>query len=167
MAKQNSNMVITGYKVDPTTQQITSLEVNGETVETGGEPELQNKSVAISSMEQFDSFATGMYVKEVEPSEGYDGMSKANFQVSALLFAPETLYEATLGGTKKILIQNIDIDASGYITAFSGSLYTMYGSSAGVYLSKADYQVAEGPCGGTKTVRVDGVTYTTATKSWS
>lgn len=163
----NSNLEITNYKVDPTSQQISEIYINGEKLETGSEPKLQNKSVDIRSMDQFDKFATGMYVKEVEPSEGYDGMSKANFQVSALLFAPETLYEATLGGTKKILIQNITIDTNGYITAFSGSLYTLYDSSAGVYLSKADYQVAEGPCGGTKTVRVDGVTYTTATKSWN
>lgn len=166
MAKSNSNLTITDYKVDPISQQISEIYINGEKLETGSEPKLQNKSVDIRSMDQFDSFATGMYVKEVEPSEGYDGMSKADFQVSALLFAPNTLHEATLGSNKKVLIENISISSTGSITAFSGNLYTLWGSSAGVYFAKADYQVTEGPCGGTKTVRVDGETYTSATLSW-
>lgn len=167
MAKSNSNMVITGYKVDPTTQQITSLEVNGEAVETGGDPNLQNVDVSIVTLNYFDSHSAGAYVKEVEPSAEYDGMSKVTFYVNDTLMASNTLHEATLGSNKKVLIENISISSTGSITAFSGNLYTMYGSSTGVYLSKTDYQVAGGPCGGTKTVRVDGVTYTTATKSWS
>ena len=36
--KSNSNMVITGYSVNPTTQEITSLEVNGEAIELSPEP---------------------------------------------------------------------------------------------------------------------------------
>lgn len=162
----NSNLTITDYKVDPTSQQISEVYINGEKLETGSEPKLQNKSVDIRSMDQFDTFATGMYVKEVEPSEGYDGLSKATFGVSAALMAPNTLHEATLGSNKKVLIENIQVDSGNYITAFSGNLYTMWGSSAGVYFAKADYQVTEGPCGGTKKVKVEGVDYDTATLSW-
>lgn len=163
----NSNLTITDYKVNPTSQQISEVYINGEKLETGGEPKLQEINVNIINTNYFDEHSGNSYAKYVEPDVGYDGLSKVNFYVNDALMAPNTLYEATLGSNKKVLIENISINSNGYITSFSGNLYTMYGSSTGVFFGKANYQVTEGPCGGTKTVRVDGANYTTATLSWS
>lgn len=170
--KSNSNMIITGYTVDPTTQQITSLEVNGETVETGSEPVLQNKSVYIRSMDQFDRFATGMYVKEVEPSEGYDGMSKANFQVSSLLFATESMKMVTLkkfssSTTTKVVITNSNVvdyyDFQDISTVtFYGKLYTI--SETGI-LTDTSYTLETGPCGST-VVKIGSSYYDKIKLSW-
>lgn len=172
MAKSNSNMVITGYKVDPTTQQITSLEVNGEAVETGGEPNLQNKSVDIRSMDQFDSFATGMYVKEVEPSEGYDGMSKATLMVSALLFAVDNMKMVTLIDergltTKKVVITNSNVVSFSYVNidVFSGKLYVPQSSSSTGNLSNTSYTLGTGSCG-EKTVTIGTTTFNRIKLGW-
>ena len=73
--KSNSNMEITGYSIDPTTQQITSLEVNGEVVETGGAADLdENKAVSID---------VSMYTEPVvvNPTSGKDGMKKSNYNL--------------------------------------------------------------------------------------
>lgn len=86
MAKSNSNMVITGYKVDPTTQQITSLEVNGEAVETGGADLDENKTVSID---------VSTYTKPVvvNPTSGKDGMKKATITLTNLIGEPSRLYK--------------------------------------------------------------------------
>lgn len=170
--KPNSNTIITGYKVDPTTQQITSLEVNGESVETGGDPNLQNKSETISSMDQFDSFATGMYVKEVEPSEGYDGLSKATFQVSSLLFAVDNMKMVTLineltSTTKKAVITNSNVVSFSYVNidVFSGKLYVPQNGTSTGNLSDTSYTLGTGSCG-EKTVTIGTATFNKIKLGW-
>lgn len=85
--KSNSNMEITGYSIDPTTQQITSLEVNGEVVETGGAADLdENKAVSID---------VSMYTEPVvvNPTSGKDGMKKATITLTSLIGEPSRLYK--------------------------------------------------------------------------
>ena len=170
--KSNSNLTITDYKVDPTSQQISEVYINGEKLETGSEPVLQNKSVSISSMSQFDSFATGYHIKEIEPSEGYDGMSKATFEVSASLFAPTSMKMVTLrkvssSTTTNGVITNSNIgDSSSFhdisTVTFYGKFYTI--SETGI-LSDTSYTLEAGPCGST-VVRVGSSYYDKIKLGW-
>lgn len=168
----NSNLTITDYKVDPNSQQISEVYINGEKLETGSEPVLQNKSVEIRSMDQFDRFTTGMYVKEVEPSEGYDGMSKANFAVSSSLFASDSMKMVTLkkissSTTTKVVITNSNVvdyyDFQDISTVtFSGKLYTISGTGI---LTDTSYTLETGPCGST-VVRIGSSYYDKIKLSW-
>lgn len=71
----NSNFEITNFTVDPTTQQITSLEVNGEVVETGGADLDDNKAVSID-------VSTYSAPVVINPTSGKDGMKKATITLS-------------------------------------------------------------------------------------
>ena len=161
----NSNMTITDFKINPTSQQISEIYINGEKLETGSEPTLQNKSATITSMEQFDTFATGRYVKTLEPSEGYDGLSKATVQISALLFAADNMKMVTLKSgsmTVQALIQNTDATSiQGYINTFGGTLYINSSST----LTKTEYTVTTDACGH-KIVTINNVSYTQIKLGW-
>lgn len=84
--KSNSNMEITGYTVNPTTQQITSLEVNGEVVETGGADLDENKTATIN-------VSTYTVPVVVNPTEGKDGMKKATITLTNIPDRPWKLYK--------------------------------------------------------------------------
>ena len=73
--KSNSNTNITNFSVDPITQQITSLEVNGEVVETGGADLDENKTATID-------VSTYTEPVEITPTSGKDGMAKATITLS-------------------------------------------------------------------------------------
>lgn len=73
--KPNSNTNITNFSVDPITQQITSLEVNGEVVETGGADLDDNKAVSID-------VSTYSGTVEVNPTSGKDGMKKVSIDLT-------------------------------------------------------------------------------------
>lgn len=82
----NSNFEITNYSVDPTTQQITSLEVNGEIVETGGADLDENKAVSID-------VSTYTEPVVVNPTAGKDGMKKATITLTNRIGEPSRLYK--------------------------------------------------------------------------
>ena len=64
----NSNFNITKVTVDPISQEITNLEINGKAVETGGEVE-ENHTDTIDVINSDDLVV-------IEPSDGYDAMEK-------------------------------------------------------------------------------------------
>ena len=76
----NSNFNITKVTVDPVSQEITNLEVNGKEINTGG-GEVQEKVISIlnvsslfpDSGEESDSVI-------IEPDEGYDAMGSVAIQ---------------------------------------------------------------------------------------
>lgn len=72
----NSNFNITKVVVDPTSQEISSLEVNGKAVETGPVVELQDN--------RRETINVGTYTVPVviTPSKGYDAMEKATITLS-------------------------------------------------------------------------------------
>lgn len=71
--KSNSNTNITNFTVDPITQQITSLEVNGETV---GSADLDDNKTATINVSTYTEPV------EVIPTSGKDGMKKATITLS-------------------------------------------------------------------------------------
>lgn len=73
--KPNSNMTITGYTVNPISQEISTLEVNGEAVSTGPVDLEDNKAATID-------VSTYTQPVEVTPTEGKDGMEKAIITLS-------------------------------------------------------------------------------------
>lgn len=73
--KPNSNMIVTGYTVNPTSQEISTLEVNGEAVSTGSADLEDNKAATID-------VSTYTQPVEVTPTEGKDGMEKATITLS-------------------------------------------------------------------------------------
>ena len=66
----NSNFNITKVTVDPVSQEITNLEINGKAVETGG----SNLQVGELSLAPGDS---GIF----EPDDDYDGFSRVDYEV--------------------------------------------------------------------------------------
>ena len=80
----NSNFEITNYSVDPVTQQITSLEVNGTPVSSSIDLE-DNKAATIN-------VSTYTQPVEVTPTEGKDGMKKATITLSNIPSGSVTLY---------------------------------------------------------------------------
>ena len=76
----NSNYNITKVTVDPVSQEITNLEVNGKEVSTGG-GEVQEK--VISTLNVSSLFPDGDGKPDsviIEPDEGYDAMSSVEIQ---------------------------------------------------------------------------------------
>lgn len=68
----NSNFNITKVVVDPVSQEITNLEINGKAVETGGEANLQ-----VGYLEDIHPGDSGIF----EPDEEYDGFSYVEYDV--------------------------------------------------------------------------------------
>lgn len=72
----NSNFNITKVTVDPVSQEITNLEINGKAVETGGEAELQEKVYDVDNKLNVSSlFGPKPTPVQVRPSSDYDGIS--------------------------------------------------------------------------------------------
>lgn len=82
--KSNSNLQITGFTVDPTSQEITSLEVNGTPVSSSADLE-DNKSATIN-------VSTYTVPIEVVPTAGQIGMKKATITLSNIPGGSVTLY---------------------------------------------------------------------------
>lgn len=80
----NSNFNITKVTVDPVSQEISSLEINGKPVETGGEANLQEGTIDIF----FNGYTT------LTPDEGYDGFSSVKINTEVQL--PTSLFITTL-----------------------------------------------------------------------
>lgn len=78
--KSNSNLRITGFTVDPTSQEITSLEVNGTTV--SGSADLENNKTATINVSTYTEPV------EVTPTSGKDGMKKATITLSSIPVVP-------------------------------------------------------------------------------
>ena len=87
----NSNFNITKVTVDPTSQEITNLEINGKAFESGSEPNLEEVTDTINE--------NGTFL--IEPSEGYDGISSLDLTVDVGL-VPYTL--------KSVLLTQCDFD---------------------------------------------------------
>ena len=88
----NSNFNITKVTVDPVSQEISSLEINGKPIETGSEPNLQEGTVDISN----NGYTT------LTPNEGYDGFSSVEINTEVQLPTPlfiTTLYECGQDGS--------------------------------------------------------------------
>lgn len=86
-------MVITGYTVDKTTQQITSLEVNGETVETGTSAKLFDLEAEWDYQEDGDRiFIPNSDIKE----EGYDGISRVDITITNVPIPTPPYPESTM-----------------------------------------------------------------------
>lgn len=68
--KSNSNLSITDFKIDPNSQQISEIYINGEKLETGGSSaKLENYENTTSSSE------------EITPSDGFDGIKEARIGI--------------------------------------------------------------------------------------
>lgn len=68
----NSNFNITKVVVDPTSQEITNLEINGKAFESGGEAKLQ-----VGYLENIGAGDSGI----LEPDGEYDGFSRVEYDV--------------------------------------------------------------------------------------
>lgn len=123
----NSNFNITKVTVDPVSQEISSLEINGKPIETGGGSELETVIFdARTPLNVSSVFGPKLGPVEIHPSEGYDGIEKVTIQPDGLtgypLFDPTKLgfaYEAEqpegLELLETIEIQNAPGDYTYYI----------------------------------------------------
>ena len=164
----NSNLTITDYKVDPTSQQISEVYINGEKLETGSDPELISKTINVTSLSDMEyvSYGDRYYVGDsINKHPSYDGFRSFGVYVNANLFggAP-TLKQVTLDGmmTVQALIENTDAtETQGYIDTFSGVLYI---NSNGT-LTKTDYTVTTSESGH-KIVTISSIPYIQIKLGW-
>lgn len=75
----NSNYNITKVTVDPVSQEITNLEVNGKEINTGG-GEVQEKVISTLNVSSLFPASGGPDSIIIEPDEGYDAMSSVEIQ---------------------------------------------------------------------------------------
>ena len=81
----NSNFNITKVKVDPVSQEITELEINGKAVETGGGSNLQEIVFDEANPLHVETiFGERTSPVEIYPSEGYDGIEKVTINSDGL-----------------------------------------------------------------------------------
>lgn len=84
----NSNFNITKVKVDPVSQEITELEINGKSVETGGGSNLEEVVFDESNpLNVATIFGERTSPVEIYPSEG-DGIEKVTIQSDGLTGYP-------------------------------------------------------------------------------
>lgn len=159
--KPNSNMTITGYTVDPTSQEISSLEVNGEAVETGGADLEDNKAATIN-------VSTYTEPIEVTPTSGKESMKKATITLSNIPGGvPASLIRCTLYNNEETSSLNIAVENSNatssiaYIDTFSGILYLLYRDGN---LMKANYQISTDESGHKSVIA--GSTYNKIKLGW-
>ena len=100
----NSNFNITKVTVDPTSQEITNLEINGKAFESGGGGSRLEEVIfdARTPLEVGNIFGDKATEVEIHPSEGYDGIEKVTIQPDGLTGYPdpsemyETMYSAIM-----------------------------------------------------------------------
>ena len=160
--KSNSNLMITDYKVDPTSQQISEVYINGEKLETASPVTVEDNKTATINV------STYTRPVEITPTSGNDAMAKATVTLSNIPSgsAPDYLTQVTLygGGPSGLQAFIEDTDAmeeDDYIGTFSGILYVKSDYS----LIKTDYTVHVDACGHT-VVTIGGGSYSVIKLGW-
>lgn len=99
----NSNFNITKVTVDPVSQEISSLEINGKPIETGGEANLEEVIFDGSNPLNVETiFRERTSPVQIYPSEGYDGIDLLTIYPGGLTGYPdpsemyETMYSAIM-----------------------------------------------------------------------
>lgn len=82
----NSNFEITNFTVDPTSQKITSIEVNGEQIEMGTPVTVEDNKTASINVSTYSSPV------EITPTSGNDAMAKATVTLTNIPAGASTLY---------------------------------------------------------------------------
>lgn len=158
--KSNSNLMITDYKVDPTSQQISEVYINGEKLETDSPVTVEDNKAATINV------STYTQPVEITPTSGNDAMAKATVTLSNIPSGgADYLLQVTLsgaGGAVHAFIENADaMEEEGYISTFSGDLYVFDGYS----MDKTDYTVHVDESGHT-IVTISGRTYVLIVLGW-
>ena len=158
--KSNSNLEITNYSIDPITQQLTSVEINGTIVSSSADLE-DNKTTTIN-------VSTYTQPVEVMPTSGKEGMKKATITLSNIPGGvPASLIRCTLYNNEETTSLNIAVENSNatssiaYIDTFSGILYALYRDGN---LVKMNYQISTDGSGH-KTI-IAGSTYNKIKLGW-
>lgn len=84
--KSNSNLTITDYKVDPTSQQISEVYINGEILETGSSVTVEDNKAATINVSTYVSPV------EITPTAGNGAMAKATVTLTNIPSGSVTLY---------------------------------------------------------------------------
>lgn len=88
----NSNFNITKVVVDPTSQEITNLEINGKAFESGSEPNLETRVYDSQNQLNVHYLFPTSQEKPSEvvlgPSSGYDGLESVTIQPGGLTGYP-------------------------------------------------------------------------------
>ena len=88
----NSNFNITKVKVDPVSQEIKELEINGKAVETGGEANLEEVVFDESNPLHVETiFGERTSPVEIYPSSDYDGIEKVTINPDGLIGYPDNV----------------------------------------------------------------------------
>lgn len=88
----NSNFNITKVKVDPVSQEITELEINGKAVETGGEANLEEVVFDEANPLHVETiFGERTSPVEIYPSGDYDGIEKVTINSDGLIGYPDNV----------------------------------------------------------------------------
>lgn len=85
----NSNFNITKVVVDPTSQEITNLEINGKAFESGSEPNLEKRFYDADNQLNVESLfwqRPGSVI--IQPSAGYDGLERITIDHAGLTGYP-------------------------------------------------------------------------------
>ena len=89
----NSNLEITDYKIDPTSQQISEVYINGEKLETGGSAKL----VDFEETWKVNDYGTEIKVtNERLKEEGFDGISSVDITLTDFLPEAVTVDDLTV-----------------------------------------------------------------------
>lgn len=89
----NSNFNITKVKVDPVSQEITELEINGKSVETGGS-EVNLEEIVFDESNPLNVatiFGERTIPVEIYPSSDYDGIEKVTINSDGLIGYPDNV----------------------------------------------------------------------------
>ena len=98
----NSNFNITKVIVDPVSQEITNLEINGKPIETGGSNLERKVFDSTSPLNVENIFGERTSPVRIYPSEGYDGIENITIDIGGLTGYPnpsemyETMYSAIM-----------------------------------------------------------------------
>lgn len=84
----NSNFNITKVTVDPVSQEITNLEINGKAVETGVSELEKRVYNSDNKLNVGDLFGEETISVEIKPSKGYDGLESVTIQPGGLTGYP-------------------------------------------------------------------------------
>ena len=164
--KSNSNLTITDYKVDPASQQISEVYINGEKLETGSPVTVEDNKTATINVSTYTSPV------EITPTSGNDAMAKATVTLSNIPSVPTSMKMVTLqkisssATTNGVIVNSNIADSSSFhdisTVTFFGKFYTI--SETGV-LSDTSYTLETGPCGST-VVRIGSSYYDKIKLGW-
>lgn len=119
----NSNFNITKVVVDPVSQEISSLEVNGKEIQTGGKVEEVKTIENLNISGWFDPEAYWEPIT-IEPSEGYDSIKKV--EIDDITGYPEyqrvlisKMYDSENDTYETFAFEEVDPDPSALVTSFA------------------------------------------------